>query len=392
MKKICLLINSLQPGGAEKIVINILGYYKNVGYECFIVLLEKSVFYDIPENVKVTYLTNYKSNISDYYKLFLLPILAYKLKQFLIKNNISYVQSHTYRSNYVNILSKVFGSDHIAHIVNHGIISLYNKLGLKGKINNTLIKYLYPKSDKIILTSEGMLLDFKKLIKSDNLNTSIIINPHDIKKIVELSSEDIEENEFSLNETKKYIISLGSLIGLKRNSDLIMAYKDFQIKQSNVELLFIGDGAERENLIKLVNELQLNDKIHFIGRVFNPYKYLSRSFVFVLNSSSEAFPNVIIEALACECPVISSDCFSGPREILTTFREFNFVTDKIELGEFGILYPVGNINLLTESLEKMFNENDLYNYYKNKCLNRAKQFDIETMMNKYLEILECPGK
>jgi N-acetylgalactosamine-N,N'-diacetylbacillosaminyl-diphospho-undecaprenol 4-alpha-N-acetylgalactosaminyltransferase len=386
MKKICLLVNSLQSGGAEKIVISIAVYYRSIGFDCVIVLLENSLFYEIPENIEVISLTKYKSDIYNSYKFFLLPFLAFSLKRILIKNNISYVQSHTYRANYVNILCKVFGSKHVTHIVNHGIISLYESLGILGAINLKLIRSLYPKSDKIVVLSKGMSLDLKKYVKVNDSKISIINNPYDINKIVELSLEGIEKNEFNINKNKKYITSVGSLIPLKRNSDLILAFKDFQINNPDFELLFIGDGSEKDNLIDLAKELRLIDKIHFIGQVHNPYKYLSRSFVLVLNSLSEAFPNVIVEALACGCPVVSSDCYSGPREILTTSNELNLTTDKIELGEFGILYPTGNIRLLVESLGKLVNEEILYNYYKNNGINRSRQFDIELVMKKYLAI------
>jgi N-acetylgalactosamine-N,N'-diacetylbacillosaminyl-diphospho-undecaprenol 4-alpha-N-acetylgalactosaminyltransferase len=231
-----------------------------------------------------------------------------------------------------------------------------------------------------------MSLDLKKYVKVNDSKISIINNPYDINKIVELSLEGIEKNEFNINKNKKYITSVGSLIPLKRNSDLILAFKDFQINNPDFELLFIGDGSEKDNLIDLAKELRLIDKIHFIGQVHNPYKYLSRSFALVLNSLSEAFPNVIVEALACGCPVVSSDCYSGPREILTTSNELNLTTDKIELGEFGILYPTGNIRLLVESLGKLVNEEILYNYYKNNGINRSRQFDIELVMKKYLAI------
>lgn len=359
-----------------------------MGYDCYIILLEKSVFFEVPENVKIICLTNFKSNIANSYKLFLLPFLAYRLKRVLKKYNIHYVQSHTYRANYVNVLCKLFGSDHIAHIVNHGIISLYRKRCFKGIINQKLIKYLYPRSDKIVVLSKGMLLDLKRNVTVNDSKVSIINNPYEIKKIVDLSSESIGKEDFKLSDIKKYIISVGSLIRLKRNSDVILAYKDFLINNPGFELLFIGEGSEKNNLKKMVTELDLDDKIHFIGLVHNPYKYLARAHIFVSTSMSEAFPNVIIEALACGCPVISSDCYSGPREILTTSKELSFVTDKIELADYGILYPVGNIDLLKESLEKLIKENDLYTYYKKNGIKRASQFDVEFVMCKYLALLE----
>ncbi len=388
MKRICFLINSLQSGGAEKILINISKYYTELGYECFLILLEKSVYYELPDNVNVKYLTHYKSNISNFYKLLLLPILGFRLKKILLENDISYVQSHTYRANYVNVLCKIFGSHHKAHIVNHGIISLYKNRGIKGKINQILIKFLYPKSDKIIVLSKGMLLDLKKYIQVNNSKISIINNPYDTNRIIELSLENIEKEEFLINENKKYITSVGSLKPLKQNSDLIFAFKDFQTDNPDFELLFIGDGPERQNLFDLAKDLKISDKVNFLGRVHNPYKFLSRSYIFVLNSISEAFPNVIVESLACGCPVISSDCFSGPREILTTSNELNFTSDKIELGEFGILYPTGNIKLLAEALRKLVCNEMLYNSYKYNGIARSKQFDIKIVMGKYLEILE----
>jgi glycosyltransferase involved in cell wall biosynthesis len=109
------------------------------------------------------------------------------------------------------------------------------------------------------------------------------------------------------------------------------------VKKNNARLIIIGEGSEEENLKELVKELSLVDKVRISGYNDNPYPYYNKSRVFVLSSYSEGLPTVLIESLACGCPIISTDCKSGPREIL-------------EDGRFGKLVQVGNYHELSEAI------------------------------------------
>ena len=135
MKKIVFLINSLSSGGAEKVISVIITKLVEDGFDIELICLEKNVFYDLPKKVKVTFLGNNNGKSNGFVKLLMLPILAIRLKKYITKNKITLIQSHVYRANYVNILSKLFGSTNTVQVVNAGAISRYLQEGLRGKVN-----------------------------------------------------------------------------------------------------------------------------------------------------------------------------------------------------------------------------------------------------------------
>ena len=382
-KKIAFLINNFYAGGAERTLSIIIEKLKE-DFEIDLICLEKRDFYTVPEKVKRVYLSTFTGNECTIVKMLYLPIFAWKLKNYTKRNNIELVQSHLFRANFINILSKIFGGRHKTQIVNSTLVSRYLKKGLSGKVNLILIKLLYPKADLVIWKSKGMKKDANKLFK---LKTKQIIinNPIDVDKVQKLSKDRV--TEFYFRKDKSYLVSVGRLIKLKRRQDIIRV---LPLLPNKVELILIGDGVEKNNLLKLSKELGVKSRVHFIGNTANPFKFLSKSDVFVNTSEVEGFPNVLIEAMACGLPVISSDCTSGPREILAPDTDINkqlVSGNGIELAKYGILYPTGDEKSLFEAIDTLLNNRDLRDKYSKLGVLRAKDFSAERIVPIYKKVI-----
>ena len=141
---------------------------------------------------------------------------------------------------------------------------------------------------------------------------------------------------------------------------------------------------------KLTNNLKIADNVHFLGRVNNPYKFLAVSYLSILASESESFGNVIVESIICKCPVIAADCKYGPREILNVevqMENLEWLNNAYELGKYGILYAVGDLNALRDALTKMLEDSKLRNQYIQNGYKRIQEYDIEKIGQTYLDLL-----
>lgn len=371
-KNILIFCASMKKGGAERVISLLLKELENEqNIKVHFMMMEEGIEYDLPKYITPIILSNSKK--SGVKKLLELPFVAMKLKKYIKENNINIVMSFLYRPNYINILAKIFGSSHKSIINIRSTTSRYKNEGLLGKINLFLINNLFDKADLIISNSKGVDEDLKSIMNITT-NTKVIYNPVDIKYIN--SKKDIcEDVDFKFFSNKKYIISVGRLIPLKRNFDLIEAFFELQKEDDNLEVLFLGDGILQNDLINECVKLNIENKVHFLGNVRNPFYYLSRSNLFVLNSQIEGFPNVLVEAMTCGLPVISSDCKSGPREILETEK-------------YGLLYPIGDVGTLIEKIKFYLYQDVDKEVIKVKSLKRIEDFSVDKIMNQFKKVLE----
>ena len=378
-KKVTILINSLDGGGAERVVITLLNNLVEK-YECHLILMENKISYEIDKRINIISLDE-KINQCGIVKLIRLPIIAYKLSKIIKKYKFSQVNSFLYRANYVNILAKYLSKHKCIISERIAPSSMYEDNSLSSKISKFLIKNLYNKANKIIPVSKAiendLIENFGIYIKQE-----VIYNPYDIEKIEQLSKENVSY----IIDRKKSIITVGSLGKRKNHSLLINAFS--KIDDKEYKLYILGKGKEESNLKSLVSELRLNERVIFLGFDNNPYKYLSKCGIFVLASNSEGFPNVLAEAMICGCSVISTDCLSGPREILAPNSDLRFqLENNIELSEYGILTPIKNVEKIKEAMNLLIDDESLRNKYQDKAKQRANDFRIEKIIKQYEEII-----
>jgi glycosyltransferase involved in cell wall biosynthesis len=223
------------------------------------------------------------------------------------------------------------------------------------------------KSDLIILKAQGMKEDMQQLFNFQNRQV-IINNPYNIKLIKNLSKEKVN---FQFDINKKYIISVGRLIKSKRNHEIIEVLCSLS---KDIELIFLGDGEQKDFLQNLAKSFNIENRVHFLGQVKNPYKYIARSDIFVSCSESEGFPNVLVESMICGTVVVSSDCVSGPREILGD-------------NDYGLLFNIGDTDGLLKHINFLLNNIEAKKKYIRKAKKRAEDFSVENILQKYKEVL-----
>ena len=384
MKKITLLINSLTSGGAEKVLSLLITELNRQHYEVTLISIEKESFYMVPDGVERLYLSSLKTDDSAIKKLLYLPLLAWRLKRYIKESGVTLIQSHMYRANYINILAKIFGAKHTVQVVEVTNINSFKLPLLTKKINLKLIEWLYPHIDLIVFLAERMKLDFFQHLPLDK-PFAVINNPYDIEKIERLCGEEIDN--FSFEDEKRYLVTVGRLDRQKNQQGIIEILNELD---SSVELLVVGDGVLKEDLERKVDELNLKDRVHLLGNQRNPFKYIRHSDIFILNSREEGFPNVLVEAMLCGTAVISTDCISGPREILAPKSDILFqLKEGYEEAENGLLTPVDDGESLVQAINRLLSDPLLKEAYEVKAKEDAKNYSLEKIIEKYKDVLEC---
>jgi len=385
---ISLFINSLTSGGAEKVVLTLIDKFKDSGKPIELICIEKERFYKKPERCNLKYLTRSESLENSILKYPYLFVCAFRLKRHVKKNKIQLVQSHLLRASFVNVFARLMGSIHHAQVVVHSRINFEHKPWYIRVPAKWIYRQIFCRSDSIISISRVMKMELDTYLKLQSHPKHIVIsNPHNLNEIQNLAIEEVDS--FSFSKNKKYLISVARIVKGKRIEDLINAFKNVRNGFPDTELLIIGDGEARENLVDLADKLNLNEVIHFLGYQSNPFSLISKSDIFILTSEWEGLPNVIIESMICGTAVISTDCISGPREILSPNSDISFkLINEVEQGEFGLLFPVGNVEQLTQAIIRLLTDNDLRNHYVEKGFERARDFDATTISNLHFDFLK----
>ena len=227
-------------------------------------------------------------------------------------------------------------------------------------------KYLLSKADVIIVNSKDFSNQMKRIFK---IKPTTIFNPVDIKNIKKLSHYKKKINFYKNNTVN--LINVGRLVEQKNQIEILIALKKLKKLIKNFRLLIIGYGPNKKNLEKYIIENNLKKYVKIIFTK-NPIKFIKMSDVFILSSKHEGLPNTLLEAAYLNKYIISSNCKTGPKEILKEYQN-------------GELYNTGNINelyLKIKNLNKKKLLNQKVNFIKNLSV-----FDHKINLEKYLKTI-----
>lgn len=363
-RKIAFVINSLGPGGAERVMNTIL-QQAPPGWTCHLVLLDRETEWRTPPNfVQVHRLDCRFSLLSSIRRLRaeLISIRPSIVVSFLVRANIAAIIAARSIGVPVIISERSQLSTHLAE----------RHSGVRRWAAAVIPRVFYPHADHVIAVSNGVRSDLITNFGIDADRISSLPNPYDLERI---ALDGKAEPEFPV--PKHFMVSVGRLVSAKGFRDLVDAYA---IARPELPLCILGEGPERDRLKSRIAAHGLRHKIHLLGYARNPFAIVARADLFVSASHCEGFPNAMAEAMALGCPVIATDCPSGPAEMLADVEATG--TLGVCEADYGLLVPVRRPDVLARAVELMA-EPSRRLHYSLMARQRMSSFRIEAVADRY---------
>lgn len=386
-KRIGLIIPNLQSGGAERVLSLTSNLLSDAGHSVYFLLYDTdNVSYDYSGQLIDL---KCKSGSNMLSKVIIRLSRIVKLSFFKYKYNLDVVISFLYSANIVNYYSigkskKILACRGYSDYVDNG--RKYSKM----------IKRI----DSFIVQTERMKSDFINDFNVDESNIKVLYNPFDIENISEKSKEKIEEDIQNFINGHKTICTVGAFKMDKGYWHLIKAFVEVKKSVKDAGLIFIGHRGEMEKEIReMANLSGFREDILFLGYQENPFKYISKCDLYVCSSLHEGFPNSLVEAMACGTPVLSTDCKTGPREILSSSDHIETVKD-VTIEKYGVLVPrlnakndynIGNIELeesiMAKGIIQLLSDEELLRKLSKSAKGRADEFCLNNYFQELIEII-----
>ena len=228
-------------------------------------------------------------------------------------------------------------------------------------------RILFPDADGIIAVSKDLAKEMTTVLGIASDRVTAIYNPVITSEFETLAQEKLDHPWMTVEEPP-VILACGRLTPIKDYPTLLRAFT--RLEHEHIRLVILGQGELEMDLKALACELGIEQRVSFVGWVSNPLAFMSRARLFVLSSRSEGLGNALIEAMGCGCPVVSTDCVAGPREIL-------------EDGRWGELVAVGDDQALAQAMERtLAQESD-----RQALQHRASFFSIDRAVDQYEKVL-----
>jgi len=359
-RNILVFIPSIEGGGVEKNLFLIINFLIKNNFN--IVLITANPESKKKFHKKITIISpknQYSRNFSRYKKYFYCLFLLFK---FLANNNFTVL---SFQANlYAIIVAKL----------------LYKKIIIRSNsspsgwsqnpIKKIIYKILFKLADSIIVNSKDFA---KQMYEIFNVKCKVIYNPLNKEEIIKKSKERFFNKFLYKNKNFFKIISVGRFVDQKDHLTLLKAFQIIY-KKINAKLILMGQGINKEKYLEFIKNNNLQNNVLILKFNNNPYKVISNANIFVLSSQYEGLPNVLLEAMALKKFIISTNCPTGPREILMN-------------GKLGLLYKVGNYRNLSKLILKYYYNQKKFNYKIQEAYKSLNRFDFNKNCQKYLKLL-----
>jgi glycosyltransferase involved in cell wall biosynthesis len=361
-KRIALFSASLRGGGAERAIMILASYLFRKGFKVDMVLAEKvgPFLSELPTGIRIIDLKKRRILFS-----------FWRLVRYLKEEKPDVLISTMNYVNIVTLLARCLARVPTKIVIREVTVASLSKSfsdGIKIRVVLVLIRLLYPLADLIIAVSGGVAADLREYFKIPSGKIRVICDPVVDEAMLEKAGAVVAHPWFG-SDRVPIVLAAGRLSKEKDYPTLFNAFAILK-QRTEMRLVILGEGKERNALENMIKAMDLKSYISMPGFVENPFAYMKKADVFVLSSIVEGLSNVLVQAMAVGTPVVSTNCPSGPAEVL-------------ENGKYGPLVPVGDAESLAEAIYTVLSEPPQPEFLQEGAL----RFSADIICNKYLEAI-----
>lgn len=369
--RITFVINSLEGGGAERVLATVLQQWVALGdkdHVLDLVLLDDLPRkYPLPVGLPVRVLDARQS----------LWRSTWRLRGALHAQRPDLVISFLNRANFAAILVAKLMDLRVLVSERVNTSSHFSSMGWRGRMSKTLVRLLYPHADGVIAVSEGVAKDLEQNFGVAAQRLHVIHNPYDLAVLRHNAAATPE-----VTLPPNYIVGVGRLT---RNKNFPLLLHAHALMPGDIHLVILGAGEQLQELQQLAGTLGSTQRVHFPGYLQNPHAVVARARAFVSSSDAEGFPNAAAEAMAVGTLVVMTDCPSGPAELLGGHAAPG---QGVCTGRHGLLVPVGDRDALAAAIGRVLKqpEDEEMQTLRLRAMDFMSTLDAAQVVQRYINV------